>query len=202
MLFSDFFKKTRTEPERVSAASPALPDHLHKAREAAMEVLALLKAPGGSTDAATMLCAAAWLSGTSLYRSFGFRDDSLSVTTTHANEIQTTWQGLMQLLKQYTFQKSDIPVSRLIVAGMSDSDFHTPKMGRLDVQRRLQAQYNRVMKKYGFGYLEGARVGILLCSMLIQQYHAACIVDSETAAGIVAERVLEAARTVPPPLEH
>ena len=40
-----------------------------------------------------------------------------------------------------------------------------------------------------------------LCTTLIQQYQGAQIIDSRAAAGIVADKVLEAARTVPPPIK-
>jgi len=68
------------------------------------------------------------------------------------------------------------------------------------IQSELQGTFNALMQKSGFDYLEGARVGIILCTVLIQQYKQAEIVDPHIAAGIVAQGVLEAAKTVPPPL--
>jgi hypothetical protein len=56
------------------------------------------------------------------------------------------------------------------------------------------------MKKHGFDYLDGARVGVILCSILIQQYSGARIIDPDAAAGIVAQRIFEAAKAVPAPL--
>ena len=208
MLFSDLFKRfVKTEPVAAVHPSPsALPDHLSRAREAALEFLAILRAgmvaSDGSLHAGTMLCAAAWLTGTSLYRSFRFREDSAPGTIIKSNEVNATWEGLMHLLEQYNLHGANIPVGRLILAGMAVPDFHQPQVELPYVQNELQSKYNAVMKKHGFGYLDGARVGIMICSILIQQYHTAGVIASEPAAGIIAERVLQAAKTVPPPLVH
>jgi hypothetical protein len=202
-LFKRFAPK---EPVRTQPSSAPLPDHLKRAREAAMESLSILKtklvAADGSLHAGTMLSAAAWLTGTSLYRSFGFKSGAPSGSIVHSNEVNTTWEGLVYLLEQYNFQRMDIPVGQLMMAAMVAPDFHQPEVKMLYVQSELEGTYNAVMKKHGFGYLDGARVGIMLCSILIQQYRAARIIEPEAAAGIVAERVLEAAKATPPPLEQ
>jgi hypothetical protein len=58
------------------------------------------------------------------------------------------------------------------------------------------------MKKHGFDYLDGARAGIVLCSILFH-HHCTLVKDIEpgVAAGLVAQGILEAAKTVPPPLK-
>ena len=206
MTFSDLFKRfSKREPAQVCPAA-ALPDHLDRARQAAMEVLSILKAQlvasDGSLHAGTMLSAAAWLTGTSLYRSFDFKDASSSGTVIHSNEVNATWEGLIYLLEQYTFHKTDIPIGYLILTSMGAREFNQPQVEMLYVQSELQGRYNSVMKKHGFGYLEGARVGILLCSILIEQYQTARIIDLEPAAGIVAAKILEAAKTVPAALKN
>jgi hypothetical protein len=206
MAFSDLFKRfNKKEPAQVCPAA-ALPAHLDRARQAAMEVLSILKAqlvaPDGSLHAGTMLSAAAWLTGTSLYRSFDFKDPSSSGMVIHSNEVNATWEGLIYLLEQYTFHKTDIPVGYLILTSMGARDFNQTQVEMLYVQSELQGRYNSVMKKHGFGYLEGARVGILLCSILIEQYQTARIIDLEPAAGIVAAKILEAAKTVPAALKN
>lgn len=186
-------------------ASPDLPEKIRRAREAAFEFLPLLKAtlrtPEGSLHAGTLLSAAGWLTGTSLYRSFHFEDDSPPGTTIRSADVNREWESLMYLLEQYNLQKTDIPVGRLILAAMALPDSFQPEVEMLQVQRELQGSYNAVMKKHGFDYLDGARVGIVLCSILIQEYHSQGILDLQAATGIVAERVIEAAKTVPPLLE-
>lgn len=206
MALSDIFRIfTKKEPAQVHT-TPSAAGHVGRAREAALEFLAILKAhlpsSDGSLHAGTMLAAAAWLTGTSLYRSFNFRDDARCGTLNESNEINITWEGLIYLLEQYTFKKADIPIGYLILSSMGARDFRQPHVEMLYVQRELQGKYNAVMKKHGFGYLDGARVGIVLCSILIQQYHASRVIDLEPAVGIVAEKILEAAKTVPPALKH
>lgn len=205
MALSDIFRRlTKSEPAQAQDISSS--DHLARARSAALEVLSILQrelaAADGSLHAGTMLAAAAWLTGTSLYRSFNFPDQSGSGTVIKSNEVTTIWEGLISLLEQHTFKKTDIPVGYLILSTMGTRALHQPQVEMLYVQTELQARYNAVMKKCGFGYLDGARAGVLLCSMLIQQYHAARIIEPEPAAGLVAEKILEAARTVPPALKH
>lgn len=206
MAFFDLFKRfSKKEPSQAHPSATGS-DHLERARQAAMEMLSILKsqliASDSSLDAGTVLAAAAWLTGTSLYRSFDFKDTSSSGTVIHSNEVNATWEGLIYLLEQYTFKRTDIPIGYLILTSMGARDFHLSQVEMLYVQSELQARYNTVMKKYGFGYLDGARVGILLCSILIEQYQTACIIDAEPAAGIVAAKILEAAKTVPPALKN
>ena len=206
MAISDIFRKfTKKEPVQ-AYNNPSSTDHLERARQAALEFLSTLEthltASDGSLHAGTMLAAAAWLTGTSLYRSFNFKEDSPSGTIIKSNEVNATWEGLIYLLEQYTFKKADIPIGYLILTTMGARNSHQPQAEMLYVQSELQGRYNAVMKKHGFGYLDGARVGIILCSILIQQFHATRIIELEPAAGIVAEKILEAAKTIPPALKH
>ena len=205
MPLSDLFKKSpNKEPARDNEESPAL-EKLKRGREAALEFLPILKAkliaPDGSLHAGTMLSASAWLTGTSLYRSFNFEHREPPGTVIKADEVNKEWESLIFLLEQYNFQKADIPVGQLIMAALTVPDFFKPQVDILHVQRELQEQYNAVMKKHGFDYLDGARAGIVLCSIFIQQYDGAKIIEPPAASGIVAQGILEAAKTVPPPLK-
>jgi hypothetical protein len=183
-------------------SEPILPENVRRGREAALEFLSILStklaAPDGSLHAGTMLSAAAWLTGTSLYRSFSFKEDIPAGTIIKSNEVNKAWESLMYLLEQYTFQKVDIPVGRLMIAGMSAPENFQPRVDMGYVQRELERSYHAVMKKHGFDYLDGARVGIILCTLLTQKYSTEKVIELEAAAGIVAEKVLEAAKTVPP----
>ena len=151
-----------------------LPEKLKKGREAALEFLPILKAklasPDGSLHAGTMLSTAAWLVGTSLHRSFEFKEENPPGTVIKSDEVNREWESLMVLLEEYNFQRRDIPVGRLMLTARA------------------------VMKKHGSDHLDRARTGIVLCSILIQQYNTVRIIDPYAAAGIVAQRVLEAAR--------
>lgn len=197
-----FKKSTKKETAQADAS---LPEKFKKGREAAMEFLPhfkeTLKLPDGSLHAGTMLSAAAWLTGTSLYRSFNIKTPEPPGTIIKADEINKEWESLIFLLEEYNFQRVDIPPGRLMMAAIAAPDFFKPNVDMLHVQTELQESYNRVMKKYGFDYLDGARAGIILCSIFIQQYHEAKIIDAVAGAGIVTQGILEAAKTVPAPLE-
>jgi hypothetical protein len=202
MLLSDVYKKiTNQEVSRVKD-SPSLPKKLSIGRQAALEFLPILKtklaAPDGRPHAGTMLCAAAWLTGTSLHRSFNFKREYQPGTILNSEKVNKEWESLIYLLEQYNFQQADIPVGRLVLAAMGAPAFFKPQLEMPHVQSELQGQYNTVMKKHGFNYLDGARVGVILCSILIQRYSRAGIIDPEVAAGIVAQGIFEAARAVPP----
>jgi hypothetical protein len=58
------------------------------------------------------------------------------------------------------------------------------------------------MKKHGLDYLDGARAGMIVSSIIFQ-YHCTKIkdIDPFMAAGIVAMGIVEGAKTAPPPLE-
>lgn len=186
--------------------SPELPEKLKKGRAAAIEFMPILRAKfassNGSVHAGTILSAAAWLTGTSLYRAFHPKDDIPPGTTIKSNEANKEWESLMYLFEKYNFQKVDIPVGHLILAALAAGDEHKPRVEMSYVQRELQDQYNAVMKKHGFNYLDGARAGVVICSILFQQHSTTDkAIDLYVAAGIVAQGIIEAAKTAPPPLK-
>ena len=180
-------------------------EKLRKGRAAAIEFIPVLQnkiaSSDGSIHAGTILSAAAWLTGTSLYRSFNFKEELPPGATIKSNEVNKEWESLMYLFEQYNFQKADIPVGRLMLAALAAPDSFKPQVEMLHVQTELQDRYNAVMKKHGFDYLDGARAGIVVCSMLLQQYSTAKIIDPYVAAGIVAQGIIEAAKTAPPLLK-
>ena len=77
-----------------------------------------------------------------------------------------------------------------------------PRIEILEAQEKLQDRYNEIMKKHGLDYLDGARAGMIVCSM---EFYYHCIhtrdIDPNAAAGIVSMGILTGARTVPPPLK-
>lgn len=204
MLLSDVVKKLNNQ-EAAQPNSPSLPEKLRRGCDAALEFLAILKsqlvASDGRLHAGTILSAGAWLAGTSLYRSFHFDEEDRLVAVLKAEEVNRAWESLIYLLEQYNFQEADIPVGRLVLSAMAAPASFKPDVEMLHVQGIFQEQYNAVMKKHGFDYLDGARVGVILCSILIQQYSRAKIIDLDAAAGVVAQGIFEAAKAVPPPLK-
>ncbi len=199
------FDKFKNSSKKAAAGkNAALPDKVNKARETALEFLPILKGklvlPDGSLHTGTMLSAAAWLTGTALYRAFKINTKEPPGTIIKSDAINKEWESLMFLLEQYNFEKADIPAGRLMLAAMAAPDSLKSKIDMPTIQSELQGIFDALMQKYGFDYLESTRVGIILCTILIQQYKEAEILDPHVAAGIVAQGVLEAAKTVPPPL--
>src|SRR5512146_325999 len=96
-----------------------LPEKLKKGREAASEFLPVLRnrlaSPDGRVDAATILVAAAWLTGTSLYRAFYSKDDVTPGTIIKSDEINKEWESLMYLFEEYNFGQARIPVGQLML---------------------------------------------------------------------------------------
>ena len=181
-------------------------EKLQNGRAAAIELIPILRrklaSRDGSVHPGTILSAAAWLTGTSLYRAFHPKDESPPGTTIKSDEVNQEWESLMYLFEQYNFQKADIPVGYLIMAALASDEAHKPKVEMIYVQRELQDQYNAIMRKHGFNYADAARAGVVLCSLL-SQLHSTNLkeIDLSVAAGIVAQGILEAAKTVPPPLK-
>jgi hypothetical protein len=185
-------------------STPEPQEKFKRAREAALEFLPILKekliASDGTLHTGTMLSASAWLTGTSLYRSFNFKEDSPPGMTIESDGVNREWESLMHLFEQYNFQKAEIPVGRFLKAATTAPESLKPQVEMTHVQEQLQDQYDTIMKKHGFDYLDGARAGVILCSIFFQQYCIANkIMDPNVAAGFVAQGILEAAKTVPPP---
>lgn len=184
-------------------SAPDPQEKFKEAREAVLEFLPILKEKLISSDGVlhtgTMLSASAWLAGISLYRSFNFEEDSPPGTTIKSDAVTREWESLMYMFEQYNFETADIPVGEFIAAAQSAPDSLKPQVEMSYVQRELQDQYNAIMKKHGFDYLDGARAGMILCSIFFQQYCTVNkIMDPNVAAGFVAQGILEAAKTVPP----
>jgi hypothetical protein len=80
-------------------------------------------------------------------------------------------------------------------------DKDKPLMETEQVLMEYQDQYHEIMKKHGLDYLNGARAGMIVCSIIFQ-YHCTTAKDiaPDVAAGIVAMGIVEGAKTAPPPL--
>lgn len=183
---------------QVKKDSIFLPENLKRRHEAALEIHSLLntkfRALDGSPHAPTILFAAAWLTGTSLYRYFQERKKSLPGAVVTLQDLNREWDALVYLLEEYSLQRADVPVGRIVLAAMAAPRSFKPQIGMTDVQRELQAQYIAVMEAWGFDSLEGARVGVILCSLLIQRCSQAGLIDAEAATGVAAQGIFEAAR--------
>ena len=76
-----------------------------------------------------------------------------------------------------------------------------PLMSVEQILAEYQDQYHAIMKKHGIDYMEGARVGMIVCSIFFEYFcKQAKTIDPFVATGIVAMGVVEGAKTAPPPL--
>ena len=77
-----------------------------------------------------------------------------------------------------------------------------PKMTILQIQENLQDRYHAIMEKHGLSYLDGARAGIVVCSMLFG-HHCANRKDIALGlgAGIIGRGLVEGSKTTPFPLD-
>ena len=82
------------------------------------------------------------------------------------------------------------------------TDTNKPKMSILHVQENLQDSYHAIMEKHGLSYLDGARAGIVVCSMLYGHHCAdRKDIDLGFGAGIIGRGIVEGAKTTPLPLD-
>jgi hypothetical protein len=90
-------------------------------------------------------------------------------------------------------------MARPVVTVFPEKD--KPRMSVEQVQEEYQDKYDEIMKSHSLDYLDGARAGMVLCSIIFQ-YHCTATkdIDPYVAAGIVAMGVVEGAKTAPPPL--
>ena len=109
-------------------------------------------------------------------------------------DVNKQWEHLVYLLEFYNFQRADLPVGRVVLAAMAAPSCFKPQVGLSCVQSELQEHYTTVMKQYGFNARDGAHVGVMLCSMLIQEYSQARLIDIDAATGVAAQGIFEAAR--------
>jgi hypothetical protein len=90
-------------------------------------------------------------------------------------------------------------MARPLVTKFPEQD--KPRMEVTQVQAEYQDSYHEIMKKHGLDYLNGARAGMVVCSIIFQHHcTVAKDIDPYVATGIVAMGVVEGAKTAPPPL--
>ena len=207
-LFNFFKNPNKNElVKRLPAGSLG---RLKKEKAAANEILEILKDglvfPEGKTRPVTIFSSAAWLTGTCLYRAFSQENNLPPGTIVRypdrvSKKVNKEWETLLYLFLHYSSADVDTPEGHYMMFAMAYLEKNRPQAEMLHIQKEFQDRYNGVMRKYGLDYLEGARVGIELCSLLFRQH---CVVnwdiDPQIAIGIVAMGTLEASRTVPPPL--
>jgi len=200
MPLSDLFKRTpKNEPPKDNPFGS--PEMQKKRYDAAMEFAAALqeKLPlvGGRSHAGTVLSIAARLAGSSLFRSLHADKEITPGVVVLSEQANEAWPQLMNLFAFYCKQNGTDVMSKPPVTQFPEQN--KPLMTVEQVLAEYQDQYHQIMKKHGLNYLEGARAGMIVSSIIFE-YHCKKVkdIDPFVAAGIVAMGVVEGAKTAPP----
>jgi hypothetical protein len=105
----------------------------------------------------------------------------------------------MNLFAFYCKQNGIDVMAKPVVTQFPEND--KPLMEFEQVLQEYQDQYHEIMKKHDLDYLNGARAGVVVSSIIFQ-YHYTTVkdIDPFVATGIVSMGVVEGAKTAPPPL--
>ena len=203
-LFDLFKKSPKKEAQKPSIDDSFLSPEMQKKRhDAAMEFIEIFqeKIPliGGKPHAGTVLSVAARLAGSSLYRSLNYKKDITPGVVVLSEEVNEAWPQLMKLFAFYCKQNGIDVMAKPMVTKFPEQD--KPRMEVDEILVQYQDQYHEIMKKHGLDYLDGARAGMIFCSIVFE-YHCKTVrdIDPFVATGIVAMGVVEGAKTAPPPL--
>jgi hypothetical protein len=195
-----FKKSPKKEPPQENPFGS--PEMQKKRADAALEFLQLFqdKTPllDGKPHPGTVLAVAGRLAGTSLFRAVHKKDFEPGMVVL-SEEVNQAYPQLLNLFAYYCKQNGMDVLAKPLVTDFPLQD--RPRMGITEVQAEYQDQYNAIMQKYGLDYLEGARAGMIVCSMVFQ-YHCMKVkdIDPYVGTGIIAMGVVEGAKTAPPPL--
>lgn len=172
-------------------------------QEAAREVLALLErhfAAAPSPHPETVLFAAAWLAGTSLFRALKVDEEIQPGVVVLSDKVNQEWPKLMRTFI-YLVDKFGIKVNA-DEANFKIGPAHQSQQSLRQIQEELQTPYNAIMTAHGFDYAEGAKTGAVLCALLVRSYCGTHkLLEPGLAASIVAMGLVEGAKTAPAPLD-
>lgn len=209
-LFDLFKKAPKKEPEKTTADKVAKPSadesfrspEMEKKRyEAAMEFVKLFqeKIPlvGGKPHAGTVLAVAARLAGSSLYRSLNYNKDITPGVVVLSDEVNEAWPQLMNLFAYYCKQNGIDVMAKPVITQFPERN--KPLMEVEEVLAEYQDEYHEIMKKHELDYLNGARAGMVVCSIVFN-YHCRSVrdIDPYVATGIVAMGIVEGTKMAPP----
>ncbi len=171
-------------------------------QEAAKEVLALLERyfkDAAAPHPETVLYAAAWLAGTSLYRSLKIEEGLQPGVVVLSEKVNQEWPKQMRTFV-YLVDKFGIAV-KPGTANFEIAPKHRSQQSLRDIQAALQVPYNAIMTAHGFDFSEGAKTGAVTCALLVRSYCGTHkLLDPNVAASIVAMGLVEGAKTAPVPL--
>jgi len=175
-----------------------------KRQAAATEIEALFEDRYESlfaSHAPTLLRAAAWLAGTSLFRSLGLPTDNMEPGSPVLSDASNE-QGLKMLKVFMVLLEKDGFGLKPDDYSLELTEVQLPRLGILQVQEQLQDAYNAIMQKHGFDYADGARTGAIACARLVR-FH--CLdrhdLEPQVAASTVSMGFVEGSKTAPAPLK-
>lgn len=203
-LFDLFKKSSGKEPAQPHKADETLfsPQMQKKRYEAALEFLKEFQERmpllGGKPHAGTVLAVAARLAGTSLYRALNYKGDIEPGVVVLSEEVNEAWPQLMNLFAYYCKQSGIDVMAKPPLTDFPEKD--KPRMSVEQVLEEYQDQYHAVMQRHALDYLNGARAGMVVCSIVFQYHCKAGDIDPNVGAGIIAMGIVEGAKTAPPPL--
>jgi len=138
------------------------------------------------------------LAGTSLFRAINKIDVAPGVVVL-SDEVNEAYPQLLNMFAFYCKQNGIDVMAKPLVTEFPEND--KPLMELAQIQSIYQDEYHAIMKKHGLDYLEGARAGMIICSIFFGDL---CInskaIDPYVATGIVAMGVVEGAKISPIPL--
>jgi len=171
-------------------------------QDAANEVLALLERhfATAAPHPESVLYAASWLAGTSLFRALKIGETLKPGVVVLSDKVNEEWPELMRTFV-YLVEKFGIMV-KPEAATFDVPPEHRSHESLRGIQEELQTPYNAIMTAHGFDYAEGAKTGAVVCALLVKGY---CVthkvLEPGLAVGIVAMGFVEGAKTAPAPLE-
>ncbi len=201
MSLFDFFKKSNKKGQGIQPENEELfsPEQNKKRYDAAMDFLQYFqeKTPllNGKPHPGTVLSIGAGLAGTSLFRAINKKDVDPGVVVL-SEEVNQAYPQLLNLFAYYCKQNGIDVMAKPVVSEFPEGD--KPLMELAQIQGEYQDQYIEIMNKHGLDYLESARAGMIVCSILFN-YH--CLknkdIDPYVATGIVVMGIVEGAKTSP-----
>lgn len=203
MPLFDLFKKSpkKEEPKKSSFEEVFGSQELQKRRyDAAVEFLGVLQesflSSQGEGHAGTVLASTAWLTGTSLYRALNAKDNMPPGTVVLSEKVNEEGPTLINMLMYYLHQSGVTLKPDQLILDVPAA--HKPQKDLAQIQSEFQDQYNRIMKKHRLDYLDGAKAGVIACSIVLQ-YH--CVkqkdMDLRLGAGIISVGIMTGAKTSP-----
>ena len=198
-------KLTETNPsEPIEDLSNKAFEIAKRRQAAAVDVMKLFEGQYQTTldsHVGTMLYAAAWLAGTSLYRSLAYKQDFEPGVVVLSEEANQHIPALMKVF-MFLLDKEGVKLKPDEFVANIPQELR-PHKTLLQIQEQLQERFNEIMQEHGFDYMEGAKTGAVVCALLVQTSALRRKdLEPKIAASIVSMGFIEGAKTAPAKLKE